>query len=131
VALGCADPALRVADAKARDPRRQERRGDLRRVVGGARRPPVAVADLADAVRDAADPAGRGRQYLAHKVRALEGTRPRASRWFAARAGQVEQDRYALRQTARRATRGRAIPVPPMAPMADGPGAADEDEVVL
>jgi hypothetical protein len=75
LALGCRDPVLRVAEAKADDPRRRavaaifvawwEHHGDR----------PVTVAGLHDAVREAADPAGRGRQYLAARVRGLEGTR--------------------------------------------------------
>jgi hypothetical protein len=99
LALGCADPALRVAATKAQDPRRQNI-GEVFSAwweAHGAN--PVAVADLAQSVRDAADPAGRGRQYLAAKIRALDGTRaagfvlrrsPSAGRW--------SPDRYALRQ---------------------------------
>ncbi len=75
LALGCADPASRIAEAKANDPRRKhiaevfaawwERHHDLA----------VKVADLHDDVREVADPAGKGRQYLAAFVAKLEGTR--------------------------------------------------------
>jgi hypothetical protein len=99
VALGCRDPVLRVADAKARDPRRQ-------RVVEiftawwtahGNR--PMAVADLAESVRAVADPAGRGRQYLAAVVRGLDGTR--AAGFVMERHapdGRWTPDRYSLRK---------------------------------
>jgi hypothetical protein len=99
MALGCHDPVLRIADVKARDPRRQ-RVAELFTAWWEAHRDRlVAVADLAESVRTIADPAGRGRQYLAAAVRKLEGTRAAgfvltrsasASRWTA--------DRYALRQ---------------------------------
>jgi hypothetical protein len=99
VALGGKDPALRVADAKAKDPRRQnvaelfaawwKAHGDRA----------VAVADLAEPVRVAADPMGRGRQYLAAKVRALDGTR--AAGFVLTRVpaeGKWSPDRYTLRR---------------------------------
>ena len=115
VALGCRDPALRVADAKAKDPRRQ-RVGEIFTAWWKAHRDrPVAVADLAEPVRMAADPAGRGRQYLATVVRGLDGTRaagfvlirsPSTGRWT--------PDRYALRQAP---SEGRGAPMPPMPPM--------------
>ncbi len=122
LALGCADPALRLADAKAADPRRQrvaEMFGAWWKAHGST---PMAVADLGDAVKAAADPAGRGRQYLASVVRALDGTRaagfvltrsPSEGRWGA--------DRYALRQ----APEGDAPPMPPMPPMPIGTADAD------
>ena len=65
VALGCQDPAQRVAEAKERDGRRRviaelfetwwEMHGDR----------PVKVCDLCDEVKQLADPQERGRQYLA------------------------------------------------------------------
>jgi hypothetical protein len=75
VALGCKDPADRVSEAKERDGRRQaiaelfaiwwERHDDR----------PVAVRDLHDDVRQAADPQGRGRQYVSSQLEKLTGTR--------------------------------------------------------
>jgi hypothetical protein len=75
VTLGCADPAERIAATKASDPRRaaaaelfakwNEHHGDK----------PVAVSDLHPEVREIADPAGRGRQYLATCIRSFAGTR--------------------------------------------------------
>jgi hypothetical protein len=115
VALGCRDPVVRVADAKAKDPRRQ-RVAEIFTVwwkAHGDR--PVAVADLAEPVRAVADPAGRGRQYLATLVRGLDGTR--AAGFVLTRsasAGRWTPDRYALRQAP---SEGSGDPMPPMPPM--------------
>jgi hypothetical protein len=75
LALGCQDPAERIREAKERDGRRQsladlfaiwwERHGDQ----------PIAVSELHDDVRQAADPQGRGRQHLAAQLEKLAGTR--------------------------------------------------------
>ncbi len=75
LALGCHDPAERVSEAKERDGRRQaiadlfviwwERHGDQ----------PTAVNDLHEDVKQAADPQGRGRQYLASQLEKLAGSR--------------------------------------------------------
>ncbi len=100
VALGCADPVARVAETKARDPRRQAAADIFAAWWRLHADSPVGVADLAEGVVQAADPAGRGRQYLAARVRGLAGTRaagfvlvhsPSDGRWSA--------DRYALRRT--------------------------------
>jgi hypothetical protein len=99
VALGCQDPALRVADAKAHDPRRQRIAEIFNAWWQAHRDRPVTVAELAEPVRAAADPAGRGRQYLAAAVRRLEGTR--AAGFVLERHapdGKWSPDRYALRQ---------------------------------
>lgn len=118
VFLGCKDPAERVAEAKAKDPRRQNVKeifGAWWDAHGDA---PMAVADLAEAVRGVADPAGRGRQYLASRVRALDGTRtagfvlvrsPSDGRWG--------KDRYSLRRVAGEAEAEPPDPMPPMPPM--------------
>jgi hypothetical protein len=75
LALGCQDPAERVADAKGRDARRQviadlftvwwEQHGDR----------PVRVRDLHEDVRQAVDPQGRGRQFVAAQLETLTGSR--------------------------------------------------------
>ena len=75
VALGCCDPVARVSEAKLRDPTRQaivtlfdlwwEQHHDC----------PIKANDLHDDVRHAADPQGRGRQYLAAYLERLAGTR--------------------------------------------------------
>jgi hypothetical protein len=74
-ALGCQDPAGRVSEAKERDVRRQavadlfaiwwEKHGDQ----------PITVRQLHDDVKQAADPQGRGRQYLASQLEKLAGAR--------------------------------------------------------
>jgi hypothetical protein len=99
VALGCRDPVLRVADAKAHDPRRQRIAEIFTTWWEAHRDRPVTVAELADPVRAAADPAGRGRQYLAATVRRLEGTR--AAGFVLERHapdGKWTPDRYSLRR---------------------------------
>jgi hypothetical protein len=75
VALGCCDPVARVSEAKLRDPTRQtivtlfdlwwEKHQDYL----------IKANDLHDDVRHAADPQGRGRQYLAAHLERLAGTR--------------------------------------------------------
>jgi hypothetical protein len=98
-ALGCRDPAQRVADAKAKDPRRQNVAEIFTAWWEAHGSTAVPVADLALSVRDAADPAGRGRQYLAAKVRALDATR--AAGFVLSRSastGRWEPDCFALRQ---------------------------------
>lgn len=80
MALGSRNPALRVADAKAKDPHRRQRVAEIFSVwwkAHGDR--PVAVAGLAEHVRAIADPAGRSQQYLATVVRELDGTRAAGS----------------------------------------------------
>src|ERR1700720_548508 len=73
--LGCRDPVERIEALKANDPRRQQ----LAELFGawwqhhGAT--PVSVKDLNDAVKQIADPQGRGRQYLATRIAGLAGTR--------------------------------------------------------
>jgi hypothetical protein len=100
VALGCVDPVARVAETKARDPRRQAAAEVFAAWWRWHADSPVGVADLAEGVVKAADPAGRGRQHLASRIRALVGTRaagfvlihsPSVSRW--------KGDKYALRCT--------------------------------
>ncbi len=100
LALGCADPAERIAAAKAKDTRRQEvgelfaawweRHHDL----------PMRAALLHDDVRAVADPQNRGRQFLASKLEGLAGTRMAGfvlSRQAA--AGRWGSATYALKQT--------------------------------
>lgn len=75
VMLGCADPAKRVADAKAHDRNRQnvaELFGTWHREHGGK---PMEAAKLARPVLRLLDPQGRGRQYVAAALGRLAGTR--------------------------------------------------------
>jgi len=100
LALGCADPADRIATTKAQDPRRAAL-GELFTAWwkhhNGAG---IAVSELHDDVRVLADPMNRGRQYLATRIRNLAGTRvagfalshhPMDGAWVA--------DRYSLTKT--------------------------------
>ena len=100
LALGCADPALRVAEAKAEDPRRQGVAAIFEAWWAAHGPAAVRVADLAEEVRAAGDPIGRGRQFLAARVRALDGTR--AAGFVLTRSpspGKWTADAYALRRT--------------------------------
>ena len=99
LAPGCQDPALRVAEAGARDAGRRHVAEvfDAWWRVHGAR--PVTVAELAPAVARFIDPQGRSRQYLARAVGNWDGAggfvltrQPAAGRWNAAT--------YQLRPTA-------------------------------
>lgn len=75
LALGCQDPVARLTAAKQRDDRRQGI-AELFTVWWERHRgKPVRVRDLHDDVKNAADPQGRGRQYLVAKLTKLAGTR--------------------------------------------------------
>lgn len=118
LALGCRDPALRVAGIKAADPRRQQVAALFSAWWEAHGERPIPVADLAPAVLRLADPAGRGRQYLATRMRRLEGTR--AAGFVLMRSestGRWTADRYALRRTAA----GAGTPMGPMPPMPSAP----------
>jgi hypothetical protein len=120
LALGCRDPVARVADAKAADPRRQKVTEIFAAWSQAHSDKPMAVADLAEPVKVAADPAGRGRQYLASVIRALDGTR--AAGFVLTRGASVgrwQPDRYALRKAPE--------PMAPMPPMPRGTAANDPD----
>jgi hypothetical protein len=75
LALGCRDPVERLVEAKADDPRRRA----VAEIFGAwwehHRDRPVAANGLHGAVKAAADPTDKGRQYLAARLRGLEGTR--------------------------------------------------------
>ena len=75
LALGCLDPAERVAEAKSRDPGRQHTAD----IFAAWRRchaaQPVSAHDLHDDVKLVIDPQKRGRQYLAAHLEKLVGTR--------------------------------------------------------
>ena len=91
LALGCADPADRITEAKGKDPQRAflaELFATWARAHGEE---PVAVSDLAGDVISLLNPAGKmSRQWLAKRVSGLEGTRanglilkatPRTAKW--------------------------------------------------
>ena len=92
MALGCADPASRVREAKQRD-RKREAMVELfttwHATYGSA---PVTAATLTDAVERILDPQGRGRQYVVGALGKLHSTRaggfvmtvqPPAGKWGA------------------------------------------------
>jgi hypothetical protein len=75
LALGCLDPVARVRELKERDPERQRVIELFATWWANHGDQPIRVSDLAQEVRDIADPAGRGRQYLARAISNLVGTR--------------------------------------------------------
>jgi hypothetical protein len=75
LALGCPDPADRIADSKAADPTRRALAEAFGAWWEAHRDLPMKARDLDPAVTLALDPQGRGRQFLARKLQTLEGTR--------------------------------------------------------
>ena len=73
--LGYRDPADKLAATKANDPRRRAITGLFNAWWKAHGDNPVAIAELALDVSDSADPQNKGRQYLAARIRGLEGTR--------------------------------------------------------
>ncbi|UPY35428.1 DUF6371 domain-containing protein [Sediminicoccus sp. KRV36] len=73
--LGCADPAERIAEVKARDPQRMRLAELFRAWWQHHHDTPMAVKGLADDVKEWADPLNRGRQALAASIAKLAGTR--------------------------------------------------------
>jgi hypothetical protein len=79
LALGCQDPVAQIREIKARDPHRQkvaelyelwwEHHGET----------PTKASELADEVKAAIDPQGRGRQFIARRSRISAGLGNRAS----------------------------------------------------
>jgi hypothetical protein len=100
LALGCADPADRIAVAKSNDPRRQAALEILEAWWQQHGEQEMALKDLAEPVRVAVDPKGPSRQRLAAEIRKLVGARvggfclnviPGRSRW--------DPDTFVLRRT--------------------------------
>jgi hypothetical protein len=75
LALGCQDPVERISEAKERDSRRQSVSDLFSAWWACHQDKPVAIRDLAERVKEFADPQGRGRQYLAAHFERLAGTR--------------------------------------------------------
>lgn len=75
LALGCADPVKRVADAKASDRKRQNVAELFKTWHNTHAADPIKAANLGDPVARLLDPQGRGRQYLAAALGRLVGTR--------------------------------------------------------
>jgi hypothetical protein len=75
LALGCKDPVERIDVAKARDPKRQ-RIAELFQTWWDQHEDTIVKASgLSEAVKQIADPQGRGRQFLASHLGNLAGTR--------------------------------------------------------
>lgn len=124
LALGCADPAVRLTEAKQRDVRRQTLNELFTAWTKCHSDKPVCLRDVDERVREIADPQGRGRQFLAARLEQLVGTRVAGfvltrqlpvGRWGVAT--------YALCSAEAPVHGGhRALPnpEPPMPPMVDG-----------
>ncbi|WP_145136224.1 hypothetical protein [Roseomonas gilardii] len=100
LALGCQDPAKRIAEIKARDPLRQEVSEIFTAWWNAHGDRPVTAAELAPSVREAADMQGRSRQQWATKVASLEGTRIAGFVLTRIRTARWSPDQYVLRQAA-------------------------------
>lgn len=143
VTLGCRDPVERIEEVKANDPHRRRVSELFQTWWHHHGDQPMKVADLADSVRTAADPQGRGRQYLAAHLSRLAGTRAAgfvmtrqeaAGRWGAttyALQQTTSDDADGMRHRDHRGHRRRASPaydpmppMPPMVPMPDDVEAA-------
>jgi hypothetical protein len=131
LALGCHDPAERVSEAKERDGRRQVV-ADLFAIWWEKHRDhPIPVSGLHDDVKQAADPQGRSRQYLASQLERLVGTRM-AGFVLTRQAppGKWGVATYALQKTdapeGHRDHRGHRVTDAPYAPYATGGGNKDE-----
>jgi hypothetical protein len=100
LALGCQDPAERVSEAKQRDGRRQAFAELFAIWWERHRDQPIAASQLHEGVRQAVDPQGRGRQYLAAQLEKFDGTRV-AGYVFSrqAPAGKWGVATYALKKT--------------------------------
>ncbi len=123
LALGCADPAVRVADTKANDPRRKQLAEVFSAWWERHHDHPVRITDLHEDVRAVADPTGKGRQYLAAMIGKLEGTR--AAGFVLTRirtAGKWSPDLYALKRPSQEANEPKvATPTTPMPPCLRAP----------
>jgi hypothetical protein len=73
--LGCVDPVARIAEAKASDPNRRRIAELINAWHDHHGERPMKASELAEDVRDIADPQGRGRQWLASYLDRLNGTR--------------------------------------------------------
>jgi hypothetical protein len=75
VALGCRDPVERIEAIKAGDPRRQRIAELFRAWWEHHGEHPMKASELAEGVKAAADPHGRGRQFITTFLSSLSGTR--------------------------------------------------------
>jgi hypothetical protein len=128
LALGCADPVVRMEQAKAADPRRQMIAEVFRAWWREHSDKPVAAADLAGPVLGVLNPQGRGRQYVASRVKSLAGTRaagfvlveqPPAGKWTAwtYQLRQTDTAGAETHRTHRTDSDAKTLPMEPMSPM--------------
>jgi len=107
LALGCADPVKRIADAKLNDPRRRAVAELFHAWEKAHGFTAVSVAELAPTVQEAANPDGKPRQWLAARIRNLAGTRLAGFVLVHdAPDGKWSADRYSLRRGAAGQHRG-------------------------
>jgi hypothetical protein len=139
LALGCCDPVERIESLKSRDPQRQ-RTAELFiawwTYHGSS---PVAVNDLAPAVKAIVDPQNRGRQYLAAVISRYAGTRAAgfvlnrqlsAGRWTAATYALMQESAadgmgHRTHRTHQSNGADAAPQTSPMTPMGPMAGSAD------
>jgi hypothetical protein len=127
LALGCRDPVERVATLKARDPKRQHILELFQAWWEYHRDAVVTAAELADPVKDIADPQKRGRQHLARFLQGLGGTRAAGFELIRQEsAGKWNPATYQLKnrtldepadRTHRTHRSGETPPISPMSPM--------------
>ena len=134
LALGCQDPVARVSEAKERDGRRQAVAELFAIWWDKHHDQPVAIRQLHDDVKQALDPQGRGRQYLASQAEKLAGTRMAGFVFTRqAAAGKWGAATYALNNTGteHRDHRGDRVKEPntaqPDAPYAPDAGGGPEE----
>ncbi len=75
LALGCQDPVSQIKEIKARDPKRQKVAEIYELWWENHAGAPTRASEIAEEVRAAVDPQGRGRQYVAKAIEDLTGTR--------------------------------------------------------
>lgn len=110
LALGCTDPAERVAEAKAADPMRRRLAELFAAWWMHHKGAPLAAAELHEDVQRIADPRGRGRQAVASFVAKLAGTRLAGFELMAYESdGKWSATVYMLHQTARPASNEATI----------------------
>lgn len=136
LALGCRDPVERIEALKANDPRRQRIAELFQTWWEHHSSVPMKVNQLAEAVRNVADPQDRGRQYLATSIASLAGTQ--AAGFVLTRqepAGKWAAATYTLTKTKRTGPMGHrtdrtdrpsgSAELGPMGPMGPMPNATD------
>jgi hypothetical protein len=133
--LGCCDPALRIAEAKAQDSTRLQIAAFFAAWAKQYGQQPVKASELALEVAAHIDPQGRGRQYVAARLAALDGTRvggfvlhrqKAVGQWGAATYALLPAgggaDGFANNASSATASSktARPPPMPPMPPMPNG-----------